>query len=387
MINLNLKIRSIIVGLVVLIFVTTQFAISAFAQAEEESVFSQKITSVEKFFGSAIDPVNFFAPFDDLFFTQNRCQKIDIFALTQERDNVGLLIRKVLLDDSVSLEDFKKLENKYDILSAEIFYLRNIDLLIEDQLAILNSETLKAFDDRRLIADQLADFEKKYRKNLTKYSECHTTFSELKTAWGRIVADTKGAGSNFINASKNLRNTFVETPGILLDNTLGTLEGFYEAVVGVPSLFTSKEEASVGANNVILSRVLEGGASDIFAKTQQKNRSKAIEDGTGVSVYYDNRASQLLNQNPNASLLDLVQQSVEYEGEVGAILNQQVTENNLQIKAASLDGSLLNAWGASANTSIQFERYNQLLNPKGSQNLSIGRQLDDLAKRQCREKV
>lgn len=332
-------------------------------QAEKEEETESKLTLVDDFFTSAIDSENLFATFDD-FFDPNECKRLDLYELIENRDKMGNIIRKGILNEDMTVEEVKADIRRWGIVSAELYYLRNIELLEDGETQQLHSEVYEKFGDNPAITPKALDFwKKKYTRKLDDYDNCQASFKAIAKRWNKMEADIKQAGKNFREAT----NKAIAQAGKLSDKVIEDLEKNYDA------LFSEDVEFSL---DEFVKYNLDFGPTDkFFGEAKKKIKRVAQKIDT-------NAVSLTVRENPDANLLEVTELSSDTADSFDFVFEEQLASSNDLLVAKNADRMIAAVWDQAQRTPTKFAQLKALIDEDDDKSLTS--QLEALNDRQCK---
>ncbi|PJC38131.1 hypothetical protein CO045_01990 [Candidatus Peregrinibacteria bacterium CG_4_9_14_0_2_um_filter_41_14] len=350
------------VMLVLIIVLAPIMPVYAQDTAEDpDSIITQKLDLASDFFATAFDADNFLAPFDDLF-DQNACKRRDIFALIKKRDAIGSIIRKGILDTDVSVETIRGYQRNWELTSAEIYFLRHIDLMETDETVRLASETRELYPSNPLINDAIPKWVTVYTGKLSEYQNCQPTWGAIAARWDKLKIDIAKAGSNISQAWTDLSNEAATT------FSAKSLEDIYDSVIA------TKDKLFAGNFSDYVK--IDYGPYSTFAEATAQKRRKA-------KIQADAVASELM-RDPNANIIDLTRRSVNKSGTQALEFMDDLAQLNETLAYNYADEVINSLWDEAQVTNQRMASLSDLADAPNATSLTYN--LNTLNSLQCRER-
>jgi len=359
----NIAISLLLIG--VLSSIAMPIQTSAQSRTDDESTsFSDKLELLDDSLADLFDSNNIFPGFDDLF-AQNTCKRQDLIALIKRRDGYGALARKAVLESEATVLDIRKYLALWELSSAELYFLRNLETLAEASgSAILQKETLDLYPDNPLITrDTVANFLSYYQARQTDYDNCAYSFRDLARQWNQMQSKWRNGGNNF---------------GAALDELGASADAFWQDL---------KQRTGRAFNNVVA----------IFDPQTEFQAGDFLEFNTDLGPYdqYLNQSKNKINKvteliddaeltaiSNNSDLISVLGNAARNVDQKYTLLESELDLGNSYLEYNYADFVVASIWAQAGNTKENLENLASSVDPDNKN--SITQKLDQANERQCR---
>lgn len=198
------------------------------AQSSESSELQVRpFRNIGVFFRTFVDTDSNIRYLTDDLLLSNQCKKRDIFAIHATKDEISeRIIKDYTTLDGDTLAQLKK---RYALLTSELKYVRNLDLLSEEQGQDKLDRKVLEHANKDYLADITAELETwhiKYTDSLDRYADCPNSWTQVKDKVETVKTRATEISTAYTKLKKTLRelkDTVADTPAAFYNNTTDTI--------------------------------------------------------------------------------------------------------------------------------------------------------------------